>query len=995
MGLDERHYNINTLNKLFALAALVLLLAVGLLVLNDYSRKWKDYQSDFQNLEIEKTRVKLDGEENKLKADPEFVKLQEELKTAKAEFAKECSPQKLKNSTTKISELTSQSEILKQQYRVVKAQFDTAKFQYEAIVAHHHGDEKVAKIRYDSLNQKAKQLNQSIEKIDATLSTNQQLVSECGAAVKELERKERTLATKANILKRKLKKIDPNEMDLTNRIAGLVRNLPVLDLANPTHKVQQIVLKDVREDNNFLSLPRVDRCTTCHLGIANPDYKDAEQPLRTHPNLEMYVSKDSPHSMEDFGCTVCHDGKGRATDFVSAAHTPSSEKQAKEWKQKYGWEEQHHWDKPMLAKPYVEAGCFKCHAGQTTIKGADKLNLGLNLIERAGCYACHNIDKYKEWPKPGPSLLHLASKTNKDWVYRWIADPKSFRHNTWMPSYFAQSNNSDPESIARSNQEIHSMVNYLFAESDAFKMNDPTANGDPKKGEEIVASVGCFGCHVMSKDIEKKTHDRVALMREQGPNLVGFGNKTSKAWIYEWLKNPSRYHPQTRMPNLRLTDSEAADVAAYLAKDNVEGFNSKTIPPVEEKILDDIVFQFLKKSFSQDEAREKLAAMKTEEKLHFSGQKLIAQYGCYSCHDIKGFAGFKQIGTDLTEQGSKTIDKLDFGFIHIEHSKEAWYNQKFLDPRIYDTKKIKAPDEKTMMPNFNFTKEEAQAITTAILGMVKDKPGKGKPRTPENLTSEKGEQIVREFNCQGCHIIEGQGGAIKDTVADWLVKYEGKEKSEVDAIVKTFSPPKLAGIGAKVQAQWLFDFLHNPETVRPWLKVRMPTYSFNATHLNALIKYFNGLDNEEFPFTEHVNIELNADELVAAKKMFSNEYFDCTKCHIVGSQMPSGSQETWAPNLGLAGKRLKPEWVIRWLKNPSAIDPTTKMPTFFDPSNYHESGPPDILNGDEDEQIRVLRDYIMSIATHADYIVAHPPAAAPVAAETVPATDSISPEPQK
>jgi len=98
--------------------------------------------------------------------------------------------------------------------------------------------------------------------------------------------------------------------------------------------------------------------------------------------------------------------------------------------------------------------------------------------------------------------------------------------------------------------------------------------------------------------------------------------------------------------------------------------------------------------------------------------------------------------------------------------------------------------------------------------------------------------------------------------------------------------------------------------------------------------------------------------------MFSNEYFDCTKCHVVGEQLPSGSQDTWAPNLALAGKRLKPEWVIRWMKNPSAIVPGTKMPTFYDPSNYAESGPPDILNGDEDEQIRVLRNFVMSISTH-------------------------------
>ena len=132
----------------------------------------------------------------------------------------------------------------------------------------------------------------------------------------------------------------------------------------------------------------------------------------------------------------------------------------------------------MLPQQYVEASCLKCHSGETVIKGAKKLNLGLNLVEKAGCYSCHNIDKYKGWPKPGPNLTKLPSKASKDWIYRWIQDPTSFRHNTWMPSFFNQSNNSDPESQARVVQEIHAIVNYLFQNSEEYKKNDIPMAGD-------------------------------------------------------------------------------------------------------------------------------------------------------------------------------------------------------------------------------------------------------------------------------------------------------------------------------------------------------------------------------------------------------------------------------------------------------------------------------------------------------------------------------------
>ena len=171
MGLDERHYNINTLNKLFAIAALVLLTAVGLLVFNDYSRKWKEYQTDFQNMEIEKTRVKIDGEATKLKTDPEYLKLQEEIQALKKSVPPGCAEKDLADGNKKAAKIDEQNEILKQQYRVTKAQFDAAKFHYEELAAHGHSN-KGAQNTYKKLDQKARELNLAVEKNDNKLTAN-------------------------------------------------------------------------------------------------------------------------------------------------------------------------------------------------------------------------------------------------------------------------------------------------------------------------------------------------------------------------------------------------------------------------------------------------------------------------------------------------------------------------------------------------------------------------------------------------------------------------------------------------------------------------------------------------------------------------------------------------------------------------------------------------------------------------------------------------------
>ncbi len=823
-----------------------------------------------------------------------------------------------------------------------------------------------------------------MEKINTELAAKQKVIDSCAAGLKSVQKERDRLAKQKELLEKRLKKSDPTQMSITNQIADRVRDLPVIDLANPNNKIDQIVLKDIQDNVNFLTVPKVERCTTCHLGIANPDYANDPQPYKTHPKLDQFVGNDSAHPIEEFGCTSCHGGRGRGTDFNGAAHIPQNAEQKKRWEKKYGWQKVELWEEPMFPLPYVQAGCFKCHSNQTSIKGADQLNLGLNLIQRAGCYNCHAIDTFKSWPKTGPDLTKIASKAPKSWAYKWIDNPQKFHPGTFMPSFFHQPNNDDPESEKRSAQEIHAMVHYLYAKSAEYKLEPSAVDGDAKHGEELVASVGCFGCHNIDNKSERTSRTQNDLKHQFGPSLSNLGSKTSKQWLVQWLKDPYSYHAESRMPNLRLTDQEALDIATYLVQDKDTQFDSATLPEIDDKVLNEVVKTFLAKNDTSDAVAQKLSTMSQDDKLLFAGEKLIGQYGCYSCHNIAGFENMKPIGADLNQEGNKSTHKLDFGFVHIEHSNYAWFKQKLLSPRIFDEGKVKQADEKLIMPNFNFTEEEAQAITTAVLGFVDNKGVKRKvfPQTPDNVQIEKGQALIAQFNCQGCHIIEGQGGSIQSSVTDWLVKFKEKDTADAKAMTTSFSPPNLLGEGQKVQAQWLYDFIHDPsQPIRPWLSVRMPTYKLNAGHLNALIKYFNSLDKQEFPFVDHVNPSLSPDELSQVSRLFSKEYFDCASCHVIGDRLPTKPLDSWAPNLALAKDRLKPEWIITWLTDPSALLPGTKMPTFFDPKNFETAGPEDIFGGDEHMQLKMLRNFILTISEHKDLIDPLPAAPAQPAAK--------------
>jgi mono/diheme cytochrome c family protein len=986
MPNQERHYDIKKLNRLFAIASVVLLVCIVAMFVADYQREWKDYQRDFRALEIEETRQKYREAAQQLTANEEYEKLRIDLARIQDEVDQKSDETEAVN--REISRLQARHELAEQNYRFAKADYDAVKYEYETALT--EGKDTVEALRDKLGSAQAGMEERRLKEESARDALNEQrrFADQYTDELKDLQKTERSLTTQVDILEKKLETIDPQKMTRANRIADSVRNLPILDLANPSYKVEQIVLKDLTDDVNFMRVPKVDRCITCHQGIADPDYADAPQPFRAHPNLELFLSSDSAHPMEEFGCTVCHDGRGRGTDFLSTAHTPSSQEQEKEWQEKYHWKRDHHWEAPMLPLPHVEASCFKCHSGQTVIKGAEKLNLGLNLIERAGCYGCHLIEKYKDWPKTGPDLTKLAQKTTKEWSYRWIRDPHSFRHNTWMPAFFGQSNISDPADSKRTDQEIHAIVHYLFAESRPFELFPVPVAGDAKRGEEIVAAYGCFGCHQIQpeKREEKTTLD--TLRREHGPNLTGLGDKTTTEWIYNWLKDPQRHHPETRMPDLRLNDQEAADVAVYLSGDKNENFAEGDIPPIDESSLNEIVKHFLIRSYTTTQAETKLAEMATDEKLLYAGEKLIRHYGCFGCHEIDGFAKENPIGTELTEEGSKAVERLDFGFIHIDHIRQAWFTAKLKDPRVFDKDKVRPSYEKLRMPNYHFSDQEVEAIVTALLGFVDDvlPSSKIKPRTPENLFIEKGQKIVRQFNCQGCHVMEGEGGSIQPAVRQWLVDFEEKSETDAAALTTSFSPPDLIGEGQKVRAQWLFNFLHEPSTLRPWLKVRMPTFALNTAHLNVLVQYFNYLDGEEFPFNDPDGDKVSEEMVRAGEQLFSKDYFDCATCHIVGSQMPAGTPDRWAPDFALAKDRLKRDWVVKWLTNPQDLLPGTKMPTYFDPQYFDESGPEDILNGDERLQIKALRDYIMTLSGSNNQPSAHA-APAPVAEET-PATAS-------
>ena len=136
-----------------------------------------------------------------------------------------------------------------------------------------------------------------------------------------------------------------------------------------------------------------------------------------------------------------------------------------------------------------------------------------------------------------------------------------------------------------------------------------------------------MGCHQIEPTPNPDYESSIQALRiEQGPNLIGLGSKTNKQWLFNWLQNPYNYHPDTKMPNLRLSDQEATDIASYLIKDKNIIFDSTEVPKPNNDILNKISSDFLSQIYTSNQVEKKLLNMTIQEKQIYSGEKLIGHY---------------------------------------------------------------------------------------------------------------------------------------------------------------------------------------------------------------------------------------------------------------------------------------------------------------------------------------------------------------------------------
>jgi mono/diheme cytochrome c family protein len=499
------------------------------------------------------------------------------------------------------------------------------------------------------------------------------------------------------------------------------------------------------------------------------------------------------------------------------------------------------------------------------------------------------------------------------------------------------------------------------------------------QGRDLIASNGCTHCHTI-----KRPDGTLIPPDDDPPSLAHIADKTSREWVFAWIKDPQAYATTATMPNYQLSDDDARDISAFLMAQG-----TPLQPPLEP----------LKVSAAPPDPA--------------AGTTLYGQSFCASCHAMQNAAGMMvggNLGPELTGIGTK--------------AKPEWLQDWVANPNHYDPK--------TMMPHYRF--DEKQVATLVAFLESKTEPDflanvHLDAATPQQV--ERGKRLVLENGCASCHEINGikkpenfapelsrigskplsqlifvEG--MNHTLPDYVVAKVSNPRAfgpslkmpqfkltpqQVDAITtallaqtdRAFTQPptmRIASVqqakyepaghagqlmhdlrcfschminghggdmapdltyeGTAVQRDWLVQFLKNPETLRPALIRRMPKFNLSDAEINTLTDYMltvyqtPDFDRDSFPASE-----LTAAQTDQGRQLFYSK-FACQSCHIADFKNDKGYI---GPALAGTGKRFNAAWVYHWLKDPQALRPGTTEP------NQHMT----------DEEARSLTAFLMSL----------------------------------
>jgi cytochrome c1 len=478
-------------------------------------------------------------------------------------------------------------------------------------------------------------------------------------------------------------------------------------------------------------------------------------------------------------------------------------------------------------------------------------------------------------------------------------------------------------------------------------------------GRNLLSRSGCVHCHMV-----KLPDSSTVKATDDPPSLSHIADKTTREWIYAWLKDPQAYAVTSTMPNFKLSDEDARDISAFLV--------ANSTPVLGDNVT-------LSAKASSDPT---------------AGASLYGESFCASCHAVQNAAGNVvggDVGPELTRIGSKV--------------KPEWLQAWVRNPRVYDPP--------TGMPHYRFSDSQVATLTGFLLAKTDSALLANvhlDAATPEQIAH--GKRLVSDYGCASCHEIAGikkpenfapELSRIGSKPITQLIFLQGMQHTLPDYIAgkikqpRAFAPglkmpqytltpvqiealttallslndrsyslppslavaappesdyqpagkagklmtdlacfschringhggdmaPDLTWEGSSVQREWLVQFFKNPGTLRPALIRRMPKFNLTDGEVSELTDYI--MTVYQSPSVDRDSMSLSGysqGQIELGKQLYYGKY-SCQGCHIVDTKTDKGYI---GPTLTQVGSRLTAAWIYQWMKNPQALRPGTTEP---------------------------------------------------------------------
>jgi len=279
------------------------------------------------------------------------------------------------------------------------------------------------------------------------------------------------------------------------------------------------------------------------------------------------------------------------------------------------------------------------------------------------------------------------------------------------------------------------------------------------------------------------------------------------------------------------------------------------------------------------------------------GKRLLARYGCVSCHVLKTADGAPVSATNEPPPLTHIAEKTPREWIY------AWLK----NPQAYSVT--------AAMPDFKLSNADARDIS----GFLIDQSTPYQPAGASKFTAgaaasadaQEGASVYGESFCGSCHAIQNEAGLM----------------------VGGDIGPELTRIGSKVKPEWLNLWLRDPKLYAP--HTAMPRYRFSEKQLALLAGYLEAKTDRDLLASVHLD-PATKEQIVHGRALVNER--GCASCHQINGVK---RLDNFAPELTTVGSRslakivfapgvphTLPDYIAAKIREPRAFGNKLKMPQY-------------------------------------------------------------------